>query len=122
MMTDKVRPYIPKATRDQLKEIDYLSKLSPEEREYVLKFYKEYYNGEFNHEDPIHPEELRKDCYERNNASKRQLHSVSNEMLEEAERLAYKKQHSPLRWRFYIPSDYDPNRHNIHMKDDEDDT
>ena len=118
-MTDKVRPHIPKATRDQLKDIDYLNKLSPSEREWIIKFYKEYYNGEFNHPDPIHPKELRKDCYDRNNASKRQLHSVSNETLEAAERFAYLKQNTTLKWQFYIPADYDPNRLNKQIEEDE---
>lgn len=71
-------------TYKQLKEVDYLDKLSEDEKKWVEQFYMEYYQADFNYDSTIHPKKLHKDCYSRNNASKRQVHSLGNEKLKEA--------------------------------------
>ncbi len=49
---------------------DYWDKLNEEERAWLLKFNNEYYKGKVG-TSPIHPEHLRHDCYNRNNAMQR---------------------------------------------------
>lgn len=49
---------------------DYLRKLSPEERAWLFKFNKEYYEGRFA-EEPILPLEEKKECSKRRDAMER---------------------------------------------------
>lgn len=67
----------------------------------------EYYQADFNFDNPIHPKELRKDCMNRNNSSKRQIHSVGPEILEEAIKKARSFQNKKgMAHLFYVPEDY----------------
>ena len=92
----------------ELNEIDYLDKLSPEEREWAIKFYREYYQGDFEKDNTIHPPELIEECYIRNNTSMRQLHSVGRDLLLESAAKARRHQKNPTYApRYYTPEDYD---------------
>lgn len=66
-----------KLLRTEISELDYLAKLSEEEKEYLIQFMYEYYQADFNFEHPIHKtKEHIKDSRDRNNASKRQAHML----------------------------------------------
>ena len=98
-----------KHTRKEFSEIDYLPKLSNEDYDWMRQFLLEYYQADFNYEKPIHPQELRKDCRDRNNAAKRQLHSVGYEILDQSIRKAFEIQKgtdNALKSRFYTIADY----------------
>lgn len=95
---------ISKVVKSESREIDYWRKLSEKEAKYLKQFLLEYYQGDFNHKDVIHPEELEKDCYRRNNESKRQWHSVGSGLKELATEEAYAKASSG----HYTPKDYAP--------------
>lgn len=78
-------------TRTDLIDYDYIDKLSEREKAWLNKFTQEYVNaGKLNKKDrPLHKtQELRKDCYDRNNARNRcqytrQKASIGNKYLEE---------------------------------------
>ncbi len=65
-------------------EIDYWGRLSPSEKAYLNQFLLEYYQGDFNNDINIHSDAYRKDCYSRNNESRRQWHSVGTDLRGEA--------------------------------------
>lgn len=71
---------ITKHLKDQWSEIDYYRKLSPDEKEYLNQFMLEFYQADFNFDHPIHPDKYRKECATRNNAAKRQWHSVGTDL------------------------------------------
>lgn len=69
-------------TSKELHELDYLSRLSEEDRAWMTQFMYEYYQGDFTSENPIHTtSELRKDCYKRNNSARTQFHSVGSDLI-----------------------------------------
>lgn len=78
-------------TRTDLIDYDYINKLSEREKKWLNKFTQEYVNaGKLNKKDrPLHKtKELKKDCYDRNNARNRcqytrQKASIGNKYLEE---------------------------------------
>jgi hypothetical protein len=58
---------------------DYVHKLSESERAWLDRFNREYHNGDLKKGDPcaLHAsDELRKDCYRRNNKTRRDLFSI----------------------------------------------
>lgn len=61
----------------QFKDQDYFKKLSPEERAWLSKFNREYYDGDFSKSgggDALHKtKEQKRDCYNRNNAMNRDV-------------------------------------------------
>lgn len=62
-------------------DFDYISKLSEEEKEWLNKFIKEYYdaNVKKGDKDALHFEDAhRKDCYNRNNRGNRDMMSILN--------------------------------------------
>lgn len=61
----------------QIQDIDYWSKLSVDEKRWMLRFLAEYYAGSFSTE-PIHAPENRKDCYNNSNAQRRDLFNNFN--------------------------------------------
>lgn len=89
-----------KHTAQELNELDYVHKLSPKEREFLVQFMYEYYQADFSYEKPIHGPQHRKDCEYRNNAEKRQWHSVGSILKQEAAERARQKS-----W-YYTPEDY----------------
>lgn len=98
----------------QLDEIDYLDKLSPKEKEYILQFYREYHGADFNFKKPIHPKELRKDCNSRSNASRRQVDAVGvNPAIQAANKARDYQGVKGMGSKYYTPEDY--------KKKDEDD-
>lgn len=104
----------------ELREIDYLHKLSESEREYLIQFLMEYEQGDFNYEKTIHPPSYKKECQNRNNASKRQVHSVGEQILEESAHKAREAQGvKGLRHRYYTPEDYSTDK--IYTEEGEDD-
>lgn len=59
-------------------DYDYVDKLSPEEAEWLNKFSEEYIGAKLNHHDALHDTpELRKDCFDRNNARQRCIYGNS---------------------------------------------
>ncbi len=110
-----------KVVREALEDVDYWSKLSLEEREWLEQFNYEYYGADFNFDKPIHGPSKYKDCRDRNNASKRQVHSVGSNLIKESEVRAIKdnlkKTGSVVR---YTPQDYG-NFSEISPFEDEDD-
>lgn len=91
----------------ELKDIDYRKKLTPKEYEWLEQFYFEYYQADFNNEFAIHPDKYIKECRDRNNAAKRQIHSVGEELLSAAVLKAEIAQYdSKLSNRYYTPSDH----------------
>jgi len=72
------RRYFPKNKR-WLLDCDYLDQLSEDERAWLDKFQREYYDGAIKKGDSEalhHDDELRKDCYRRNNARNRDLYAI----------------------------------------------
>jgi len=73
--------------RRQFIDYDYIKKLSPEEREFLAKFTDEYYggggfkrgeDGKFDYTDNVHKtDELRRDCYNKNNQNQRCIYSLA---------------------------------------------
>lgn len=95
-----------------LEQRSYAKDLSEEDRKWLQQFMFEYYQADFNYENNIHPKELRKDCMNRNNASRRQLHSVGQDKIEKAARKArtyqdVKGTRHPNT--YYTPEDYSKN-------------
>lgn len=88
--------------KDQLKDTDYMHKLSPEHKAYLIQFLYEHFQGDFNFEKPIHTPEMFKECRDRNNAARRQWHSVGTDLREESMRKARVK----ARRGHYTPEDY----------------
>lgn len=87
------------------RETDYFSKLNQKELEFYIQFMYEYYQADFNFLNPIHGPEHVKECRDRNNASKRQFHSVGQGIRDEAERRArYRVTIRPNQ--YYTPDDY----------------
>ncbi len=93
-----------KATRQEKMDIDYWSKLSPDEVAYMNQFLLEYYQGDFNFEIPLHPKEKRLDCYSRNNSARRQFDAIGSDLQQEAIAKAFSK--APAG--HYTPLDYVP--------------
>jgi len=61
--------------------MDYLDGLSPEDKAWMNKFIKEYYDGNVKKGDPdvLHnTDELRRDCYNRKNRQNRDLYSIKD--------------------------------------------
>ncbi len=109
-----------KHTKDQLREVDYANKLTDEELRYVKQFYLEYYQGDFNWEQTIHPEYFKKDCMDRHRQQRRQITSVGPSILGESARKARVMQNQRVRGRtYYIPEDYYPIR-GPYTEDDDD--
>lgn len=66
----------PKNKRD-LVGIDYMGKLNEVEKAFLNKFNREFIEGNCSHENPLHnTQELKRDCYGRNNARNRDLLSI----------------------------------------------
>lgn len=105
MGEDKKRKRITKALYQELIEINYWHKLDEAEKAWYNKFLLEYYQADFDKEGFIHPTSLIKDCQDRNNASKRQLHSVGQNLLANSAVKAHTKQ-TATQSRYYIPDDY----------------
>jgi hypothetical protein len=77
-----LKPELNLKTRHELiADYDYIKKLSPEEKEWLNKFTKEYVNAEINTKKPrknLHKTKAaRKDCYDRNNARNRCIYTRS---------------------------------------------
>lgn len=72
-----LKPELNLKTRYELIDYDYVDKLSEEEKAWLNKFTEEYVNASLNTEDldkNLHnTEELKKDCYRRNNARNRDI-------------------------------------------------
>lgn len=68
----------------EFRDIDYFNKLSDKDKRWMIQFMYEYYQGDFNFEKNIHPDHMRKDCYLRNHRGKDQIHSVGQDLLDEA--------------------------------------
>lgn len=69
----------------------------------------EYYQADFNYVEVMHAKELRKECRDRNNAAKRQIHSVGSNLLlaarDRAMNITNGNNHMQ-KPRFYTPQDY----------------
>lgn len=87
--------YALKIRRDAI-DYDYVDKLSEEEKQWLNNFTEEFIGGSFNkNKKQIHPDELKKDCYGRNNSRNRCVYSraqarnnvkdVSNKKSDESE-------------------------------------
>lgn len=113
-----------RALSQEIKEIDYWDKLSPEDREYLTQFLYEFYQADFNHDTPIHDtDRLVKDCQDRNNGIKRQIFSVGSEkVLEAADRARKALKHPHLRRKYYTPEDYPHIKEGVRDEDDEENT
>jgi hypothetical protein len=76
----------PKTKREYM-DYDYFHSLPDDAKEILLKFNEEYYQGYFKkknkkYDKPLHDnQELRRDCYNRNNANNRDLYSIFNSTL-----------------------------------------
>jgi len=72
-----LKPELNLKSRYELIDYDYIKKLSEEEKDWLNKFTEEYVNASINTEDlskNLHnTEELKKDCYKRNNARNRDI-------------------------------------------------
>jgi hypothetical protein len=57
-------------------DYDYIERLTDKEKKFLKKFTNEFYHGRFNSR-PIHPKRVavKRECYNRNNASKRDIFS-----------------------------------------------
>ena len=67
--------YVLKIRRD-LVDYDYIDKLSEKEKEFLNSFTEEWTGGYFRHgKKQVHPDDLKKDCYSRNNARNRCVYS-----------------------------------------------
>ena len=104
MSTTKFKRYT-KALINERNEIDYWGKLDELEKAWLNKFLLEYYQADFDKEGYLHPASNIKDCRDRNNASKRQLHSVGQDLLQKS---AAKARQLQTKWvsRYYTPEDY----------------
>lgn len=92
---------------NELREVKYLKKLSEEDKAYYLQFMYEYYQADFNFEQPIHPPELVKDCRDRKNASYRRLEAVGGDkVIESLEKIRAAQHDTSRNWRYYLPEDY----------------
>ena len=70
--------------RQELIELDYVNKLSKEEKAWLNKFNLEYVSADFRHDKPLHKTaKQRKSCEDANNARNRDSYSItkSNNML-----------------------------------------
>lgn len=93
--------------RQELDENDYKHKLSNSDRDWLYKFYFEYYQGEFSDEGALHAQESQKECKQRHYINRRQLHNVGGDVLEKAIDQAYKAQGNPgAAHRYYLREDY----------------
>jgi hypothetical protein len=65
--------------RKELIDYDYIDKLSDKEKEWLNKFTEEYINASFRkNQAPLHKtKKLRKNCYDRNNASNRDILTIA---------------------------------------------
>ncbi len=101
----KLQRRITKATRGEIAELDYFDKLSDDEKKYVMQFYLEYYQADFNWDKVLHKPEHRKECRDRNNSTKRQIHSVGVDLLAKSQlkiiNTGPKNFHN-----YYLPGDY----------------
>lgn len=90
-----LKPELNLKTRYELIDYDYINKLSEKEKEWLNKFTEEYINASLNTENPeqnLHnTDDLKKDCYRRNNARNRDIltrakasgnHISTDELLE----------------------------------------
>ena len=72
-----LKPELNLKSRYELIDYDYIKKLSEEEKDWLNKFTEEYVNASINTEDlskNLHnTDELKKDCYKRNNARNRDI-------------------------------------------------
>lgn len=102
-----IRRRVSKKLKKELAEIDYHKKLSPAEYEYLVQFMFEYYQADFNFNNPLHRElDHIKDCRDRNNAERRQWHSVGSELKAESVRSAVNRNSRTARNHVYTPDDY----------------
>jgi hypothetical protein len=112
-----------KILRQEMAQIDYWDQLGAEEKEYLVRFLFEYYQGDFDGEHDLHPEELQKECKDRHNASRRQIHSVGGNLLVESAATARKrsttKSGKPSN-RAYTPEDYMPDQLEKYVSESED--
>ena len=63
----------PRIRWEELKDIDYLDKLNPDEKEWLNKFMDEYVNASFSEKPLQTKKSQRKDCESRNNARNRDI-------------------------------------------------
>lgn len=97
-----------KVTWLEMKEVDYWERLNGDERAWLTQFLFEYYQADFNFEKPIHPPEMKKDCQVRNNASKRQYHSVGEDkIIESADKARAYQKMGRMKNRYYTPEDWE---------------
>lgn len=82
--------------------MDYLDKLSEADRAWLDQFLLEYYQADFNFDNPIHPDFLKKDCQDRNNTARRQIDSIGFELQDKAVAKALSKANSG----HYSPYEY----------------
>lgn len=95
-----------KDLKNELREIDYWGKLTHIEKEFLTKFMFEYYQGDFD-PDAIHPKALHKDCKDREQRHRRQLHAVDAEEVKRRAVSAQQAQNNPRTAnRYYTPYDY----------------
>lgn len=64
--------------REEFNDFDYIHKLQFEDRDWLRRFQREYLNADFQHSgEQIHPDELKKDCYNMNNSRNRDLYAIT---------------------------------------------
>lgn len=100
-----------KHTKQEMSEIDYLNRLSPEDRDWMVQFLLEYYQADFNFPEVIHPEKYKKDCRERNNKIKVQIHSVGSDIVNSSAKRVVdilNGTNNSLKHRYYLYQDCQP--------------
>lgn len=98
------RRKLSKVVKQEHADVDYWAKLKPEEAAFMNQFLLEYYQGDFNFEKPLHPKDLRLDCYSRNNSARRQFDAIGSDLQLEAIAKAFRKASAG----HYTPLDYVP--------------
>lgn len=83
-----LHPELHPRTRWEMFDQDYLDKLTPEEKLWLSNFNEEYVGGNFNHKegDVLHTtQELKRDCYSRNNARNRDYYAINRSSIMDVE-------------------------------------
>jgi hypothetical protein len=106
-----------KNLRQEMSEIDYWDKLDAKERAYLTQFLHEYYQGDFNWDKTIHPASFKKEGMQRDNAQRRQITSIGQDLLQQAVDNIRGKA-NPRSSRYYLPEDWIKD-HDITEENDE---
>jgi hypothetical protein len=94
---------------DEVLDTDYWNKLSNAEQQWLVQFTLEFYQADFNFDEPMHTSpDHRKDCLDRNNHALRQVGTASKASIEKT---SNKKLRKSSRFkkisRYYTQDDYD---------------